>query len=100
MPPKKKRKITPSNHWSTIASISKSNAKLSQQKEQYYALLQQVCTIVEKEWTGPEQSSIITKNVTDWINTVLQQQESVLELRNEALNSMRKIDVLEDDALK
>jgi|TARA_B110000858_G_scaffold145051_1_gene164719 hypothetical protein len=100
MPPKKKRKTTPSNHWSMLASISKSNATLSQQKEQYYALLQQVCTIVEKEWTGPEQSTIITKHVTDWINTVLQQQQSVLDLRNEALHSMRKTDVLEDDALK
>jgi|TARA_B110000977_G_scaffold176227_1_gene231683 hypothetical protein len=100
MPPKKKRRVTPSNHWSAISTICKSNAKLSKQKEDYYALLQQLSTVVEKEWTGPEQATVIVQTVTDWIGKVLQQEQTIVESRNQSLQTMRQVDVLDNDALK
>ena len=100
MPPKKKRRVTPSNHWSAISTICKSNAKLSKQKEDYYALLQQLSSVVEKEWTGPEQSPVILKTVTGWITNVLQQKQSIEESRDNSLQIMRQADVLDNDALK
>ena len=100
MPPKKKRRVTPSNHWSAISTICKSNAKLAKQKEDYYALLKQLSTIVEKEWTGPEQATVIVQTVTDWIAKVLQQEQAIVESRNQSLQTMRQVDVLDNDALK
>lgn len=100
MPPQKKRRVTPSIHWSRLSSIAKSNAKLSQQKEQYYALLKQLSTVVEKEWSGPEVAATIIENVTTWITTVLQQQQSLVESRDQSLQTMRQTDLLDNDALK
>lgn len=100
MPPKKKRRLTPSNHWSTLSSISKSNAKIAKQKQDYYALLQQLSKVVEKEWIGPEQSTVIIETTTKWITDVLEQQQSIIKLRDKSLQSIRQTDVLDNDALK
>tara|TARA_B110000091_G_C13822152_1_gene481803 strand:+ start:10632 stop:11204 length:573 start_codon:yes stop_codon:yes gene_type:complete len=99
MPPKKKRRVTASNHWSTIATLSKSNAVLAKQKEQYAALLKQLSTIVDKEWTGPNQAELIRKQVTVWIGQTQEQQTNLTTLRDEALTSLRSIDVLDNDTL-
>lgn len=99
MPAKKKRRVTPANHWSTLSSVSKSNAKLSTQQEQYYALLKQLGEVVDQQWTGPDQVVEMTDHITTWITTVTAQAETVTLLRNEALQSMRQADVLDNDAL-
>lgn len=100
MPPKKKRRVTASNHWSTIATLSKSNAVLAQQKEQYVALLKQLGTIVDKEWSGPNQVDLIRNQVMEWLAQNQEQQTNLSTLRDEALTSLRSIDVLDNDTLK
>lgn len=100
MPPKKKRRVTASNHWSTIATLSKSNAVLAQQKEQYVALLKQLGTIVDKEWSGPNQVDLIRNQVMEWLAQTQEQQTNLSTLRDEALTSLRSIDVLDNDTLK
>lgn len=99
MPPKKKRRVTASNHWSTLATLSKSNAVLAQQKEQYTALLKQLSGIVHQEWSGPEQAEQIRKHVMVWISKAQAQQNSMSTLRDEALTSLRKLDVLDNKTL-
>ena len=100
MPPKKKRRVTASNHWSTIATLSKSNAVLAQQKEQYVALLKQLGTIVDKEWSGPNQVDLVRNQVMEWLAQNQEQQTNLSTLRDEALTSLRSIDVLDNDTLK
>jgi len=100
MPPKKKRRVTASNHWSTIATLSKSNTVLAAQKEQYAALLKQLGTIVDKEWSGPSQVDLVRKQVMVWLVQTQEQQTNLSTLRDEALTSLRSIDVLDNDTLK
>jgi hypothetical protein len=100
MPPKKKRRLTASNHWSTLATLSKSNAVLARQKEQYAALLQQLATLVDKDWSGPRQSQLINKEVLVWISQALKRRSNLTTLRDEALTSLRTIDVLDNETLK
>jgi hypothetical protein len=98
--PKKKIKMMPSNHWTILANLSKSNALLANKKEQYYALLRQICTIVEKDWNSVEQASEIRQYLTTWLESVLKQKENLLFLRDEALKGIRRLDLLDTDALK
>ena len=100
MPPKKKRRLTASNHWSTLSTLSKSNAVLARQKEQYAALLQQLATLVGKDWSGPHQSQLINKEVLVWISQALKRRSNLTTLRDEALTSLRTIDVLDNETLK
>ena len=100
MPPKKKRRVTVPNHWSTLATLSKHNAVLAKQKEQYTALLQQLGTIVNQEWLGPSQNNLITEQVMVWISQAQEQRTTLSTLRDEALTLLRKIDVLDNDTLK
>lgn len=97
---KKKMKMMPSNHWTVLSNLSKSNALLANKKEQYYALLKQICGIVEKDWNSVEQADDIRQYLTTWLENVLKQKESIYVLRDEALNSIRNIDLLDTDALK
>lgn len=98
--PKKKIKMMPSNHWTILANLSKSNALLANKKEQYYALLRQICTIVEKDWNSVEQAGEIRQYLTTWLENVLKQKENILSLRDEALKGIRSLDLLDTDALK
>ena len=100
MPPKKKRRLTASNHWSTLATLAKSNAVLARQKEQYAALLKQLSTIVAKEWTGPQQAELISKQLAVWISQAQERLSHLLALRDEALASLRTSNVLDNDTLK
>jgi hypothetical protein len=98
--PKKKMKMMPSNHWTTLQHLSKSNALLAKKKEQYYALLKQICGIVEKDWNSVEQANEIRQYLTTWLENVLKQKENLLFLRDEALKGIRCLDLLNTDALK
>ncbi len=100
MPPKKKRRVTAPNHWSTLATLSRHNAVLDKQKEQYTALLKQLGTIVNQEWVGPSQNNLITEQVMVWISQAQEQRTTLSTLRDEAMTSLRKIDVLDNDTLK
>ena len=100
MPPKKKRRVTAPNHCSTLATLSRHNAVLDKQKEQYTALLKQLGTIVNQEWVGPSQNNLITEQVMVWISQAQEQRTTLSTLRDEAMTSLRKIDVLDNDTLK
>lgn len=100
MPPKKKRRLTASNHWSTLATLAKSNAVLARQKEQYVALLKQLSTLVNKEWSGPHQVELINKQVSVWIAQAQERRTNLTTLRDKALTSLRTNDVLDNDTLK
>ena len=98
--PKKKMKMMPSNHWTTLQNLSKSKALLAKKKEQYYALLKQICGIVEKDWNSVEQANEIPQYLTTWLQNVLKQKESIVGLRDEALEEIRNLDLLDTGALK
>ena len=105
MPPKKKHRVTASsrvtasNHWSTIATLSKSNAVLAQQKEHYEALLKQLGTIIDKEWTRPPRRELVHKQVSVWIAQAQERLANLTTLRDKALISLRTNDVLDNDTL-
>lgn len=100
MPPKKKRRLTAANHWSTLSTLAKSNAVLARQKEQYAALLQQLATLVAKKWAGPHQAELISKQLTVWISEAQERWSNLLALRDKALASLRTSNVLDNDTLK
>ena len=90
----------PSNHWTTLQHLSKSNALLAKKKEQYYALLKQIGGIVEKDWHSVEQANEIQQYLTTWLQNVLKQKESLVGLRDEALKEIRTLDLQDTGALK
>lgn len=119
MPPKRrrverrKREHPKVEQWMALNSLSAGMMKLTQQEQQYIALLKQVADISsheaahpEKQWFTPEfdfnQDSIadITGYITQWLKEILEHKAIVERARNDAIDQLRKVDVLDNDALK
>ena len=130
MPPKKRRVVKPRKvreHpvvelWNTLSSLSALMAKSSKQLHQYMALLQQVAEITQHDqrivsetlpdsvgqqntwsagFTFTETSpSEIQRWVDFWLRTVELDMADAIKSRNEAMQSLRETDVLDDETLK
>ena len=119
MPPKKRRvekKRKRREHpkveaWSKIATLATQITKCTQQIVQYKALLKQIIdtTCHDKEcpeniWETQELSETLENDIKDYINNwlkdVLQNSSNIKQTRDDALKTLRTIDVLDDQALK
>jgi ABC-type antimicrobial peptide transport system ATPase subunit len=87
-----------------IAHIAKDLARLTNLKNQYKALVKQILEITEQPDTAvtltEENTTQIIQNVTRWLQNINEIREASSNTRNEALKTLRTIDVLDDDALK
>jgi len=119
MPPKKrrltkrKREHPKVEQWLAINSLATAIAKLTQQEQQYIALLKQVSDLSaheaahpEKQWFMPEfefnddNMQDITSYIQQWLKEILEHKAIVEQTRNDAIDQLRKVDVLDNDALK
>lgn len=119
MPPKKrrlerrKREHPKVEQWLAINSLAAGMAKLTQQEQQYIALLKQVSDLSahesahpEKQWFTPEfefnddSMQDIKGYIQQWLKEILEHKAIVERTRNDAIDQLRKVDVLDNDALK
>ena len=96
-----------------VAQLATILAKLSRQEYQYIALLKQVADLTEhestcpdKQWFDPEfeYSDEMSKDIFDyvqrWLGMIIEQANAIENVRNKALDDLRKVDVLDNESLK
>lgn len=87
-----------------IAHIAKDLARLINLKNQYKALSKQILEITEQPDTvvtlTEENTTKIIQNIITWLKNINEIREHSSKTRNDALKTLRTIDVLDDDALK
>jgi len=87
-----------------ISHVAKDLARLTNLKNQYKALVKQILEITEQPDTvvtlTDENTTQIVQNITKWLQNINEIREASSNTRNEALKTLRTIDVLDDDALK
>ena len=87
-----------------IAHIAKDLARLTNLQNQYKALVKQILEITEQPNTAvtltEENITQIIQNIITWLQNIDEIREAGCNTRNEALKTLRTIDVLDDDALK
>ena len=87
-----------------ISHISTSLAKMTDQKNQYKALMKQILEITEQSDMAvtltDENTENIIKNIKKWLSSIDEIQSTSGKTRDEALKTLRTVDVLDDDALK
>ena len=112
-PTKRKREHPRVEQWLAINNLSAGMAKLTQQEQQYIALLKQVSDLSahetahpEKRWFTPDfefnedSRQDITRYIQEWLKEILEHKAIVEQTRNDAIDQLRKVDVLDNDALK
>lgn len=119
MPPKKRR-LAPRKRpppkveaWQAIQALASSMIKLTRQEEQYVALLRQVADLTEHEAVHPEKTWFhgnfvfdedIAKDihayVLEWTRDVVSRHEEVRQTCDASIETLRGVDVLDDEALK
>lgn len=101
---RKKREDPQVLTYKKIAHTSKNLAKLTEQTNQYKALVKQILEITEQPdmpvTLTEENIENIIKNIIKWLSSIDEIQVSSSKTRDEALITLRKLDVLDDDALK
>ena len=122
MPPKKrqKREHPVVEHWTALSGISKNLAALCKQEQQFRALLKQIATLTNHDafikdlpsevppqspWKDNfKYSEPIAEQIKSyidwWIGTILEDLKESRKVRDKALKTLKKVDVLDDDALK
>lgn len=119
MPPKRrrlarrKREHPKVEQWLALNSLAAGMAKLTQQEQQFIALLKQVSDLSaheaahpEKQWFTPDfefnEDSMqdISTYIQQWLKEILEHKAIVERTRNDAIDQLRKVDVLDNDALK
>lgn len=119
MPPKKRR-LAPRKRpppkveiWQAIQALASSMIKLTGQEEQYIALLRQVADLTEHEAVHPEKTWFhgafvfdediakdIHEYVLEWTRDIVARHEEVHQSCNASMETLRGVDVLDDEALK
>ncbi len=115
MPPKKRRKRDHPKveQYMAVATLSSALAKLAQQEQQYVALLRQVAGLTEheaahpeKQWFAPEfefaedTAQDVSEYVQQWLKEISELGVAIQERRDDSIAELRKVDVLDNDALK
>ena len=122
MPPKKKQKISNERQqrdhpkveqWKAIATLASNITKYVQQQQQYTALLRQIAQLTEHEaahpdnpWFSPnfnydtEKAKDIEQYIEEWLGDIIDHHKAVKDKQSNALITLRKVDVLDDEALK
>ena len=119
MPPKRrrvarrKREHPKVEQWLALNSLAAGMAQLTRQEQQFIALLKQISDLSaheaahpEKQWFTPEfefhndSMQDILGYIQQWLKEILEHKASVERTRNDALDQLRKVDVLDNDALK
>ena len=110
---RKKRDHPKVENYLAMASLSSALAKITQQEQQFIALLKQVCEITEhdaahpeKQWFTPDfefHSAVIAEissYIQQWLSEIVQKADDIQANRDQALSHLRQVDVLDNDALK
>jgi hypothetical protein len=122
MPPKKKQKINTERQqrdhpiveqWKAVATLASNITKYVQQQQQYIALLRQIAQLTEHEaanpenpWFSPnfiyddEKAKEIEQYIEEWLGDIIDHHKSVKNSQSNALGTLRKVDILDDEALK
>jgi hypothetical protein len=124
MPPKKKRRKREHpivEHWTAISAVSKNLAVLYKQEQQSIALLQQIekttshdlnindvsasSILPQSPWRSVTTYSTdvrdqITRYVTWWVHTLKKEHVAAARKKQAALETLKRADVLDDEALK
>ena len=115
MPPKKRRKRDHPKveQYMAVATLASSLAKLSQQEQQFVALLRQVANLTEHEAACPEKqwfipefeysediAQDISEYVQQWLREILEHANIIKKKRDKSMQDLRKVEVLDNEALK
>lgn len=119
MPPKRRR-LAPRKRpppkvevWTAIQALATSMIKLSGQETQFIALLHQVADLTDHEAVHPEKqwfhgsfvfdddvSKDIHGYVLEWVRDIVSRHSEVRQSRDASMETLRGVDVLDDEALK
>lgn len=108
---RKKREPREVEQWTAVSAISASLAKISRQKYQYIALLRQISDITGHDYLEPEDpwstdqfeftnAASIQGFIMTWLQTFVEELETYRKDRDKAIEALRSVDMLDDDALK
>lgn len=111
---RKKRKQHPKvQKYMAMTTLATALAKLTQQEQQYIALLKQVCDVTEHDAAHPEKQwftpgftfheavmAEISSYIQQWLSEIVQNGKDIEANRDESIAQLRKVDVLDNEALK
>jgi len=115
MPPKKRRKRDHPKveQYVAVATLASELAKLSQQEQQFVALLKQVANLTEheaacpeKRWFAPdfEYSDEIARDISEyvqqWLREILDHAINIKKKRDCSMQDLRNLDALDNESLK
>lgn len=106
MPPKKRQKRNPPEieHYERLSFLAREMAKLKKQKYQFNMLLNQVYEIIGKKRDSAsfsdEMMKTLFKELEEWCQDLSKAKDQSTAARDKAMKTIRKIEILDDDALK
>ena len=90
--------------YTSISALAKDIAKIKKQEFQYKALIQQVFEMTDQVHVNfvysKENADVVLEKVMKWLQTLQEAHGLNLKTRDKAIETLRAVDVLDDDSLK